>query len=525
MAYRTRLLLPAAALTLLSAAIGVSCSNRAEDCSEASTCPGAAEGNDASGGDGGADGNASGGDRSGAEGGSGGSDESANGGAAGTDGNGPGSCDAEKSPLEESCLVQEEHAVFVAPDGDDDAAGTKKAPVATLTRAIELAAGEKAVLVCNAVYDEHVVVTASARVYGGFSCEDWSEAKGAPHIEPSDEGFALEIRDVGGAVWLERMTFEVPDASDEGDSAVAAFVRSSPKVTLRGVSLVAGKGAAGKDGELTPFEYPLQVALDGNRENPATMGGEEKSCTCQEELISTGGLGGLPAESGSQGTAGLPSREGPGGEPGTAGAACNKGGGGGDGADGRAAPSAPGATELGSVLKTGWKPLAGGDAGAGQPGQGGGGGASRTISGHGGGGGCGGCGGNGGRGGQGGGGSIALLLVGSPVTLESCSLRAADAGHGGKGAAGQIGQQEVGAGGSSVSTLHSCDGGNGGRGGNGGAGGGGAGGVSAGILWKGGGAPTLTETSIKHGVGGLAGEGGAEGNPGVEGAADAILEL
>jgi hypothetical protein len=343
---------------------------------------------------------------------------------------------------------------------------------------------------------------------------------------PSDPGLALEVDAADAPVWLERVWFEVPDAEEDGTSAIAAFVHSSSQVTLRSVSLFAGKGAPGQDGELTPFPYPAQTILDGNPESPATEGGDKKSCTCQDDLVSIGGLGGLPAESGTQGFPGLPSREGPGGEPGTAGASCNNGGGGGDGAEGAPGPNAPGATVLGSLLSSGWKPRNGGDASPGQPGQGGGGGASRTSSGHGGGGGCGGCGGNGGRGGGGGGASIALLLAGSPVTLEACTLRANDAGSGGKGAAGQLGQEEVGSGGLPVSTLHSCGGGNGGRGGGGGAGGGGAGGVSAGILWKGELAPTISEdTSIKHGAAGLPGEGGAEDNPGMDGAAEKILTL
>jgi hypothetical protein len=416
--------------------------------------------------------------------------------------------------------------VFVAPSGSDDGAGSRKAPVATLTRAIELAASEKVVLVCSGSYDEEVEVTIGARIYGGFSCDDWSPSDELPSFRPSDEGFALEISDVDDPVIIERISFEAAAASDPGDSSVAALVHSSSEVTLRQVRLVAGDGAAGKDGVLTAFEYSAPSALDGNPESPAAMGGGEKICACQGDLTSVGGLGGMPAASGDQGTAGLPARDGPGGEPGTAGAACNSGGGGGDGADAPPTPSAPGAADLGSALPNGWSPRDGAAGSVGHPGQGGGGGASRTSSGHGGGGGCGGCGGNGGKGGSGGGGSIALLLIDSPVTLEACTLDTGDAGDGGKGAAGQAGQQEFGSGGLPVSTVNSCAGGNGGKGGSGGAGGGGAGGVSAGILWKGDLAPSVSgDTTITHGDAGLAGEGGAEDNGGIEGKAQKILAL
>jgi hypothetical protein len=446
-------------------------------------------------------------------------------GAAGSGAGGSGSCDPTRNPSEEPCLVSDEHAVFVAPDGNDDGPGALAAPLATLSKAVEVAAGDKIVIVCNAEYDEHVIVSARVRAYGGFGCPAtsgaWEVEVGAPLFMPSDPGPALTIDGVTEEVTIEGIDFEVPDAVGPGGTALTALINASSNVRLVGVTLIAGAGQNGANGTLEEFEYAVQSTLNGHAEIDSPSGGN-KTCTCQTGFSSTGGIGGSPVAGGQSGSTGQPDHGG--GDGGLAGVACNSGGGGGDGSNGPDAPAAPGADTLGNASALGWNPAKGTDGATGSPGQGGGGGGSRNDLGHGGGGGCGGCGGNGGKGGQGGGASIALLVMDSSVKLERCTFITGKAGNGGAGHAGQPGQQDVGAGGGVISMLNSCGGGNGGRGGAGGAGGGGAGGISTGILWKGQTAPNVIEPMYMLGSAGLAGEGGAGTNHGVAGTAEEVLE-
>lgn len=513
----------------------VNCASLPDDCDTHRNCPiGGTAGSSGSSGDAGEGnanvggsvagkgGSAASGSTSGGKSGSGGSSGTSSGGDGGAGGTG-GSCDTTKSPTEEACLVTDDYAVFVSPDGDDDANdGSQGAPLASLTKAVEVAAGAKLVLVCDATYDEHAVVTVGARVYGGFKCTDWTAEDGKPLFKPTTTGPALKIDSVDDEVLLQGVSFEVGDAVNAGETALAAIVNQSPKVTFRSVSLKAGKGKTGANGALTMFTYPAADALNGNPENPATMGGAEKICSCQTALMSVGGLGGPPSSAGTAGSKGLPDHgAGVAGTP----VSCGSGGTGQDGNDAPAPSPASGAKTLGDATPTGWNATGGVDGATGSPGQGGGGGASRNNLGHGGGGGCGGCGGNGGTAGKGGGGSIALLAVGSQVALDASSLVTADAGNGGSGASGQSGQPQVGVGGGTVSALNSCPGGVGGKGGDGAAGGGGAGGISAGIVWKGAMQPTVSaDTTITTGKAGVKGNGGVPAtNDGIAGVSQKIL--
>jgi len=382
------------------------------------------------------------------------------------------------------------------------------------------------VIVCDATYDEHVLVGGGAQVYGGFSCTNgrWASETGAPLFKPTDAGPALKIDTVSEAVLLDSLNFEVPDAKVAGGTALAAIINASPSVTLRNVSLTAGAAVNGADGTLTSFVYPDAATLNGNAEEPVGSGGASKTCGCQVGFSSTGGLGGSPVAGGQNGSDGLPSLGA--GQAGDHTKACSNGGGGGDGDDASPVAAGGGATSLGVPSVSGWTPSAGTDGSTGSPGQGGGGGASRNNVGHGGGGGCGGCGGNGAKAGQGGGGSIALLAINSPLTLDGCKLTTKDAGNGGAGALGQPGQQDVGNGGNSIASANSCGGGTGGKGGAGGASGGGAGGVSVGIVWKGTTAPTVRNTTTTTGKAGAKGIGGVPGtNDGVVGVKQDVLNV
>lgn len=518
---------------LASLAFVQACTSTMDDCENTSTCPPSGGASSGNAGSSGKSGSSAGGSASGTAGetagGStvGGSSTAGTGGAdAGAGGGGPSGCDSTKNPLDESCLVSNDYAVFVAPTGDDNNTGTQDEPLASLTKAVEVAAGDKLVLVCTSTYDEHVVIASGAHIFGGFKCADWSPDTAKSLFKPTTAGPALKIDTVSDELLLDGLSFEVGDAAAAGETALTAIVNASPKVTLRGVSLKAGKGKTGSDGSLSDFEFPDESTLGGNAESPAGSGGAEKTCACQTGLMSVGALGGAPSASGQSGAKGLPDHGGGlGGDP-SAGD-CGSGSSGKKGADAPAATAAAGAAILGSASPAGWVPSRGEDGTTGVPGQGGGGGASLNSSGHGGGGGCGGCGGNGGTAGKGGGGSIALLLVNSPVTMVASTLLTADAGNGGSGVDGQAGQVAIGAGGGVVSSINACPGGNGGKGAKGGAGGGGAGGVSVGIIWKGAIAPTVSaDTNITVGKAGTKGVGGVPGaNDGIAGVAQKVLPL
>lgn len=513
------------------------CNGSSDDCGTLLKCPVA--GSAGSSGDAGAgDSNAGTSGTSGGKGGAGSSGSSSDGksgtsgtsgtsaaGDGGAAGTGSGSCDTTKSPTEEACLIADDYAVFVAPNGNDNDDGSQATPFASLTKAIEVAAGAKLVLVCDATYNEHVVVGAGVHVYGGFKCTDWSAEIGKPLFKPTTAGPALKIDGVDDEVVIEGVSFEVGDAANPGETALTAIVNQSPKVTLRAVSLKAGKGKSGVNGTLSPFDFPARTELKGNSAIDTT-GGLPKPYTCPGGAKTSGGVGGTASPSGQGGGDGSPLLGAGKGKGGTPGGDCATGLGG-SGANAPDAPAASGAQAFGTLTPAGWTPGTGGDGQNGSPGQGGGGGAS-TQDGGGGGGGAGACGGAGAKGGQGGGGSIALAVLGSAIALEASELITQDAGNGGGSVAGQPSDKNNHPGGiNGNGTPPACPGGVGGTGGDGAAGGGGAGGISVGIVWKGAKASTVSaDTTITNGKAGTKGSGGVPNtNDGIAGVSQKILQL
>ncbi len=505
---------------LVLASVGIASCSSDEGGSSAANGKGGASG---AGGKGGATGGggatSTGGD--GGKGGQGGKGHAGTAGSGGEAGDGGPECDATATPDSAPCLVSDDYAIFVAPAGNDDDAGTMAEPLATLTKAVEVAAGTKIVIVCNGEFDEEVLIGAGARVYGGFDCSDWQRAADvAPLFQPSGAGPALKIDGVEDPVVIEGVDFAVGDALGDGATALAAVVNESAAVTLRGVTLTAGAGTAGLFGTNPGFQF-AGINLSGI-DGTQAMGGSNAACACPGGATTTRGGGGAPEQAGSDG---LPDYDGPGGEAGLAGVVCSPDGVGRDGAPGPSGGDAAGATTYGTLSNLLWTPATGGDAENGQPGQGGGGGAGRPAGG-GGSGGCGGCGGKGGTGGGGGGASIGILSVASSLTLEASVIQTASAGNGGSGAPGQQGMQSGGVAGDGfgLDANVGCHGGVGGIGGKGGGGGGGAGGISVGVVHVGA-APTVSDTMITVGSAGLPGEGGAGTNDGIEGVAQEILSL
>jgi hypothetical protein len=415
-------------------------------------------------------------------------------------------------------LVSEDHAIFVAPTGADGASGTKNEPLKSITEAASVAnAAGKIVLVCAGTYDEHVMISAGAKVFGGFDCGTWAyDSASKPSVAPTTTGYALEISSDSDTVVIEDIAFNSKAGDVANPSSIAGFVHDSSNVALTRVKLEAGVGENGANGVTADHTFPGQATLNGNDASSGT-GGASKPCGCPGGGSSMGGPGGSAGpQAGGDGQPALG-----GGKGGTVGS-CNPNGTGQDGSVGTSPTAGTGAQALGTVASTGFTPASGANGADGSAGQGGGGGASTTTAG-GGGGGCGGCGGAGGLAGKGGGASIALLAFNSPVVINDSDLVAGDAGDGGSGAVGQDGQAEFGFAGDGATGA--CDGGNGGPGGKGAAGGGGAGGVSAGIAYKGD-KPSATGGNQQFGEKGNPGLGGSPGtNDGVDGTAGAEVLL
>ncbi|HEX9618605.1 MAG TPA: hypothetical protein VF989_00635 [Polyangiaceae bacterium] len=336
-----------------------------DDCAERSMCPRDA-GDDATGGGSQTDGGSAGGATSGGTpGGTGGTmSTTGSGGMTGSGGVADGGaggmgleCDTSASPSDEPCLVSDEFAVFVAPDGDDDDDGTMSEPVATFARALELADSDgKIVIACAGEYDEQVVIDDEVHIYGGFDCDDdWSYAPGEPStVAPSTRGYALRIDGVDGEVAIEDVAFIAQDGASAGQSSIAGFVSESSDVALRRVVLEAGEGVAGESAENPGFApFPTVEMLQGV-DGDVTSGGVKDSCTCPGGATSTGGNGGDPDEDGDDG---LPDHAGDGGEGGNAAETCTGGGGLGSGQPGTAGPSptdADGASTLGTLTAAGF---------------------------------------------------------------------------------------------------------------------------------------------------------------------------
>ena len=317
---------------------------------------------------------------------------------------------------------------------------------------------------------------------------------------------------------------EVDELTSHGGASLGVWARGETRLVLRGVQVVSGAGADGRDGRAGP------PGEGGGRGWEGERGGEDDSGDCRRSPRPVPGRPGTDfcggdARRGGQGgasgrgeaeasacangiAAGLagaaplvPAVDAPPDHDGSGGAAAS-GGCGSAGGDGRPGASGdggePGAAGLGwGVLlpDRGWRPSSGGEGGQGYHGGGGGGGGGgageddgcQSWGGSGGGGGTGGCGGWGGEGGQGGGASLALLLTdGARVSCAGCVLAPGSGGHGGAGGhGGEGGISGAGGGGGPANDQGSGaggDGGSGGSGGRGGHGGGGPGGPSIGAL-------------------------------------------
>ena len=462
------------------------------------------------------------------------------GGPGGGGGNGPG-VPCISGPDGTGANLTDECGIFVALSGDDMNGGTTGAPVASIAKAIELAAaGEaKRVYACAEAFQEAVSIPAGVSIYGGLDCASgtWKYIGDMTKtvIAPAADMVPLTLLGGDSTTTIADVEAIAVDATMPGGSSVAA-IADGPTASLVRVRLVAGAGRDGDNGSTPDLigpadpNDPLIKGSDGTATCMIAMetpgGAEKANPTCGTAI---GGKGGSGMEaSGTAGSDGQPLPDpnpemwGLGGAGASAGA-CKRGGDGAFGSDG--APGA-GGSSLGTLSGAGIVGAYGAPGEAGMPGQGGGGGGGAKgkvgcAGASGGSGGAGGCGGPGGLGGQAGGSSIALISVSASLTLTDVTMKVSTGGKGGDGGDGQNGSiGGIGGfgGAAAAGTFKGCSGGDGGVGGFGGKGGGGRGGHSLGIAFTGGSAPTsgfTVEPGVK-GMGGLGADEPGNGMPGVQ---------
>jgi hypothetical protein len=452
------------------------------------------------------------------------------------------------SPVSESC------GVFVSKSsGDDTNAGNPSAPVATLARALALAAG-RPIYACAEDFHGALVLPPGSAFFGGLDCTAgfrWTGGVEKTRIwgEPGQVPLVLERGE--GVSRIEDLAVFAADATTSGGSSIAVFADHA-RATLTRCDFRAGHGAEGAPGESAPAD-PERDGRDGLAGAPsctdkptlATPGGASVEMKCADGMVTAGGKGG---DGGALLVSGeiLPGQDGYAGSPGGASGGegessvfwgCDAGMGSSGKNGGKGAPGA-GASGEGYIGAAGYVGIAGGIGGHGTPGGGGGGaggarGGKQICAGgsgagaSGGSGGTGGCGGKGGGGGGPGGASVGLVSIESSLVVADSRVVAGEGGQGGRGGNGQPGGSGGvgGAGGKGGTGSDACHGGAGGKGGSGGAGGGGLGGPSIVIAHLGEkptlrGAVSLGEGS--PGQGGSGGDGGLVGNHGASGYTAAI---
>lgn len=418
--------------------------------------------------------------------------------------------------------------------GNDNNAGTRTAPLKTISAALQQLAGMSSsidqVYVSKGEYVESLSLVDGISIYGGFdAAAGWSRSAGnvvqvlgnyrntnnhviavrGSNLNGSKETTIQNIEMIAG-----NATEAIP-GTQNGASSYALHCTNCTKLRVVGVIAQAGSGALGRQGvaqgvAIYPDSNTLPAScagkpgdLQNHGSRPGGVGGTALSCAAGRGG-GNGGASGLKG-SGQPGASGQVSGQG-GGSGGAAGGHRGNGSAGVAGAPGQPGVSGSVGAAKGVISGGFWSGIAGsaggtGHAGHGGGGGGGGGGHDRSLAdnrggGSGGGGGAGGCAGTGGDGGGAGGASIAIALhTSTGATVVRSSLRTSKAGAGGSGRIGGAGSAGCsgGAGVAGYKTAgNGANGGNGGTGGAGGAGGGGAGGASVGLLLS---STTLTPVS------------------------------
>jgi hypothetical protein len=425
---------------------------------------------------------------------------------------------------------------FVAIDGDDDNDGTREAPFASVSFAVDATeqVENREIYVQSGRYTGGIVVRTPLELHGGYDSGTWERSPGSYSrirdtagpalgiISAADvtiSGFEFYSREFGG--------LGAPDSL----SRIAVSVEYSENVVFRDNRIVAGHADDGVDGKDGVSGANGQAGGSGTSEGfcvPPSVGGAGGGGGTAGGPGGTGGLaGGFAGTNGQNASASVV-----GGSGGAGGGAFGgSGSNGGNGAHATATLTHGAGGDSTTLIVAGifaptlWAGYDGASSdrlsGAGG-GGGGGGGGSVIFPFCGAGGGGGGGGGfpavSNGQGGQAGGASIGILLFASEVFISDTLIATGNGGDGGAGGSGGAGGAG-GPGGPSGSGAGGA-GGVGGYGAGSAAGGGGAGGPSVGILAN-------TSSSLEYegvvfelgsgGTGGSGGHGSPLGSDGTDG--------
>ncbi|MEM9489070.1 MAG: peptidoglycan-binding domain-containing protein, partial [Myxococcota bacterium] len=230
-------------------------------------------------------------------------------------------------------VVSCDQAIFVdIEDGNDANGGTKQAPLATISIAIEAAAAAdppKAVLIGTGVYEDSVELRPGVSLYGGFDPDqDWLRDSVLYGVELRGGLLAMVARDIEVPTVVDGMVISTASAgpSDFGQSAIGILASNARELTLRDVIVTTGNGGPGQDG------LPGNDGSDSFNGGAGNPGCEESgSIFCNNCTRPAGGISGgsFCARSGGQG--GRPGRAENAGDTGAAGTGGTPGGAGGPG--------------------------------------------------------------------------------------------------------------------------------------------------------------------------------------------------
>lgn len=454
----------------------------------------------------------------------------------------PPGCDTSKLPTDDACVVNDSEGVFVSSSlGAANGNGSKASPFASLNTAITAAKqAHRRVYACAESYAEQVQFQDGVDVFGYFACNSgWaivqtSHAKIAAPASP-----AATAANITTATRVEAVDIYAPDYTTGSQSSIGLIATGSPALTIKNATIHAGTGGKGANGT-----DAIQLV-----ESPSKNGAAARvSAVCTGTIcftsVASGGTnvcsgavghdGGPGGSGGAPGTYkaelfGVPPNESPiwnataptaPGNPTVATAQTAQGGPfdvtGSTGVAGSNGSSGNPGVAVGVLSASGYVPSDGTAATDGAPGQGGGGAGSYNdllstfppgphvgktdmgIGAAGGGGGAGGCPGLAATDGKGGGASIAIVAVGSALSLETLVIESSDGGAGGQ--AGSASRPTTGGLGGGYA-FDAPGGARGGDGGYAGVSGNGGGGPSIGVAWQGT-QPTLLASTTKLGAGG-----------------------
>jgi hypothetical protein len=429
-------------------------------------------------------------------------------------------------------------AVFISPNGNDNAAGSMGYPLLTIAAGInkaKLTIPKSDVYVYTGNYYSPTTISLADGVglYGGFGL-NWTRTATTPTTIYGAKKM-LQALSIINQTDVEGFKISASNGTASGESSIGInVVSSSGNLRIANNLISAGKGGPGAHGIKGLAGADGWYGNSGDNGNNDTLttnyGGSGGSSSCGAGG-GKGGNGGAGAKNGGAGLKGSVDG-GAGGAGGAWGNPGYHGKHGSDGAGGLSGAGGSGGSGAGSfnIALHLWEPSDGsaglkGANGHGGGGGGGGGGQSGYLvkdgtGAGGGGGGGGGCGGTGGDRGQGGGGSFGIFLSSSQPVIINNTISTGGGGNGGNGGdpgAGGWGRYGGSGGGCSGNEV-GCGGtgGTGGNGGNGGRGGGGGGGVSYGI-YKANSTPTLTSNAFSIGNGGTGGLGYINGATGWKG--------